>query len=84
MTRLNIRNILLYCVTNISFYQLVLLNTLQLATGATGLFSQGVTAVVHGCSVHALGHNLGEEMAFITAALQEGTWSIKKYTRLHS
>ena len=42
-------------VTSISLYQLVFLNTLQLAAGATGLSSQGVTAVVHGCSVHALG-----------------------------
>ena len=43
------------CVTSISLYQLVLLNALQLAAGATSLFSQGVTAVVHGCSVRALG-----------------------------
>ena len=43
------------CVTSISLYQLVLLDALQLAAGATGLFSQGVTAVVHGCSVCALG-----------------------------
>ena len=42
-------------VTSISLYQLVLLDALQLAAGATGLFSQGVTAVVHGCSVCALG-----------------------------
>ena len=47
-------------VTNISFILLVLLATLQLATGATSLFSQGVTAVVHGCSTHALGPILGE------------------------
>ena len=46
--------------TNISFNQLVLLNTLQLVTGVTGLFSQGATAVIHGCLVHALGHNLGD------------------------
>ena len=44
----------------------------------------GVTAVVHGCSVHVLGHNLGEEIAFIVATLQEGTWSSRNYTRLHS
>ena len=42
-------------VTNISFTKLVLLDALQLVTGATGLWSQGVTAVVHGCSIHALG-----------------------------
>ena len=66
------------------YYSSILLYTLQLATGATGLFSQGVTAVVHGCSVHALGHNLGEEIAFIMATLQEGTQSTGKYTRLHS
>ena len=42
-------------VTSISLYQLVFLNKLQLAAGATGLFSQGMTAVVHGCSVCALG-----------------------------
>ena len=45
-------------VTNISLLLLVLLDTLQLATEATGLFSQGVTAVVHGCSIHALGKSL--------------------------
>ena len=44
-------------VTNISFILLVLLDTLQLATG---LFSQGATAVVHGYSTHALGPILGE------------------------
>ena len=37
------------------FITIVLLNALQLAAGATGLFSQGVTAVVHGGFVHALG-----------------------------
>ena len=46
---------LLLNVTSISLYLLVSINTLQLAAGATGLCSQGVTAVVHGCSVHALG-----------------------------
>ena len=51
-------------VTSISLYQLVLLDALQLATGATGLFSQGVTAVVHGCSVRALGHNFGRRNWF--------------------
>ena len=49
-----------HSVTNISFVLLVLLNTLQLATGATGLFSQGATVVVLGCSTHALGPILGE------------------------
>ena len=48
-------------VTNSSFILLVLLNTLQLADGAAGLCSQGETAVVHGCSIHALGHSVGEE-----------------------
>ena len=47
-------------VTNISLILLVWFNTLQLATGATGLWSQGATAVVHGCSIHALGPILGE------------------------
>ena len=60
-----------------------LLNALQLAAGATGLFSQGVTAVVHGCSVHALGHNLGEETGFIMATLQEGSENARNHTRLH-
>ena len=41
-------------VTNISLFLLVRLDTLQLAMGATGLLCQGVTAVVHGCSIHAL------------------------------
>ena len=49
-----------WTVTNISFYQLVLLNTSQLVAGATGLFSQGMTAVVHGCSIRALGPIVGE------------------------
>ena len=44
----------LHFVTDISLLLLVLLNTLQLATGATGLFSQGAKAVVYGCSIHAL------------------------------
>ena len=47
-------------VTNISFKLLVLLNTLQLVAGATGFYSQGATAVVHGCSIHALGPIVGE------------------------
>ena len=47
-------------VTNISLLLLVLLNTLQSATGARGLWSQGVTAVVHSYSIHALGPILGE------------------------
>ena len=33
--------IIIIIVTSISLYQLVFLNTLQLAAGATGLFSQG-------------------------------------------
>ena len=48
------------CVTNISFKLLVLLDTLELATGATGLYSQGATAVVHGCSIRALGPTIGK------------------------
>ena len=44
-----------HSLTNISLLLLVLLDTLQLAAGATELFSQGATAVVHGCSVCALG-----------------------------
>ena len=44
----------------------------------------GVTAVIHGCSVHALGHNLGEETGFIMATLQEGSESTRNHTRLHS
>ena len=71
-------------VTSISLYQLVLLDALQLATGATRLFSQGVTAVVHGCSLHALVHNLGEETGFTTATLQEGSENARNHTRLHS
>ena len=71
-------------VTSISLYQLVLLDALQLATRATGLFFQGVTAVVHGCSLHALGHNLGEETGFIMATLQEGSENARNHTRLHS
>ena len=61
-----------------------LLDALKLAAGATGLFSQGVTAVVHWCSVHALSHNLGEETGFTMATLQEGSENAKNHTRLHS
>ena len=61
-----------------------LLDALQLAAGATGLSSQGVTAVVHGCSVRALGHNLGEETGFTKATLQEGSKNARNHTRLHS
>ena len=61
-----------------------LLDALQLAAGATGLFSQGATAVVHGCSVRALGHNLGEETGFTTATLQEGSENARNHIRLHS
>ena len=64
--------------------QLVLLDALQLATGATGLFSQGATAVVHGCSACALGHNLGEETGFVMATLQEGSGNARNHTRPHS
>ena len=71
-------------VTSVSLYQLVLLDALQLAAGATGLFSQGVTAVIHECSVRALGHNLGEETGFIMATLQEGREDARNHTRLHS
>ena len=37
------------------FNCLALLNILQLPTGSTGLYSQGATAVVHGCSLCGLG-----------------------------
>ena len=66
------------------FIPIVLLDALQLAAGATGLFSQGVTAVVHGCSIHALGHSLGEETGFTMATPQEGSENARNHTRLHS
>ena len=47
-------------VTNISFIQSTLLDTLQSATATTCLFSQEATAVVHGYSVCVLGSILGE------------------------
>ena len=63
-------------VTNITFNQLVLLDTLQLVAGATGFLSQGVTAVVHVCSVCALGRISGE----ITLLLAGGvTLSVHQY-----
>ena len=34
------------------------------STEAFRLLSQGATAVVHGCSVRALDHNLGKSRAF--------------------
>ena len=80
----NVSTTNIHYVTSISLYQLVLLDALQLATGATGLFSQGVTAVVHGCSVCALDHNLGEETGFTMATLQEGSENARNHTRLHS
>ena len=49
-----------FIVTNISFNQLVLLDTLQLTAEATGFLSQGATVVVHGCSICALHPILGE------------------------
>ena len=57
---INYQTFCFFIVTNISFKQLVLFDTLQLAAGVRGLFSQGATAVVHGCSTHALGPILGE------------------------
>ena len=66
------------------FIPLVLLDALQLAARATGLLSQGVTAVVHGYSVLALGHNLGEETGFTMATLLEGSENARNHTRLHS
>ena len=56
-------------VTSISLYQSVFLNTLQLAAGATGLSSQGVTTVVHGCSVHTLGPRVN-----LTHSWRGGKW----------
>ena len=48
-------------VTNIFFVSLFyLINTLQSATGTTGLLSQVVIAVNHGCSVCVLDPSLGE------------------------
>ena len=46
------------CHQYFPFYQFILVNTLQSATGGTGLLSQGLTAVNHECSVHALGPSL--------------------------
>ena len=62
-------------VTNISLLLLVLLNTLQSATGATGLLSQGATAVVHGCSIHALGPILGETTLLVDWAPSATLWN---------
>ena len=42
------------------FFKLLVLLEIQLATGATGLYSQGATAVVQGWSIHALGPIIGE------------------------
>ena len=61
-------------VTNISFILSVLLDTLQLATGATGLWSQGVTAVVHGCSIRALGPILGESTLLVDCTPSTALW----------
>ena len=62
-------------VTNISLILSVLLDTLQSATGATGLYSQGVTAVVHGCSIHALGPILGETTLLVGWAPSAMLWN---------
>ena len=62
-------------VTNISLLLLVLLDTLQLATGTTGLWSQGATAVIHGCSIHALGPILGETTLLVDWASFAMLWN---------
>ena len=62
-------------VTNISLILLVLLDTLQLATGATGLWSQGATAVVHGCPICALGPIVGETTLLVDWAPSAMLWN---------
>jgi len=62
-------------VTNISFILSVLLDTLQLATGATGLWSQGATAVTHGCSIRALGPILGETTLLVDCTPSAVLWN---------
>ena len=62
-------------VTNISLILLVRFDTLQLATGATGLWSQGATAVIHGCSIRALGPILGETTLLVDWAPSTALWN---------
>ena len=62
-------------VTNISLILLALLDTLQLATGATGLWSQWATAVIHGCSIHAQGPILGETTLLVDWAPSATLWN---------
>ena len=54
---------------------IVLLNALQLVTGATGLWSQGATAVNHGCSVHALGSGYGETTLLVSLHSSAALWN---------
>ena len=54
---------------------IVLLNTLQLVTGATGLWSQGATAVVYGCSVRALGSGYGETTLLVSLHSSTALWN---------
>ena len=60
---------------DISLLLLVLLDTLQLATGATGFWSQGATAVVHGWSIRALGPILGETTLLVDWAPPATLWN---------
>ena len=62
-------------VTNTSFILSVLLDTLQLATGATGLWSQGTTAVIHGCSIRALGPILGDTTLLVDCTPSAALWN---------
>ena len=54
---------------------IVLLNALQLVTGATGLLSQGATAVNHGCSVRALGSGYGETTLLVSLHSSATLWN---------
>ena len=54
------------------------------STEAFKFLSQGVTADVHGFTVHALDHNVGKDRAFRFGPLSRGVQSARKYTRLHA
>ena len=68
-------HVICFHLTNISLILSVLLGTLQLATGATGLWSQGATVVIHGCSTRALGPILGETTLLVDWTPSTALWN---------
>ena len=70
-------------VSNITIY-LVLLGTLQLATGAFRLLLHGGDSGYSWVSAHALCHNFGIGEVLNMSLLLEGAQSAQKYMRHHT